>query len=257
MPSVDDLARDLARLGVRAGQAVMVHASLRRIGPVEGGALGVIAALDAAVGPGGGVMMVMGSADDPAPFDPLVSPADPDVGYLAEAFRSAPGTMVTDNPEGRFGARGGLAAALLADAPWDDYFGPGSPLERLCSLDGAVLRLGADPDTVTLMHYAEYLADVPDKRRVTRERVVLGPNGPVTRTVSCLDDSEGIVAWDGEDYFKLILQAYLATGAGARGLVGNAPSELLDARDLAAFSARWMEANLRISMAGPQFDNHE
>jgi aminoglycoside N3'-acetyltransferase len=257
-----EIADDLRRLGVRPGQAVMAHASLWKIGPVEGGAQGVVAALDAAVGPDGGLMMTMGAADDwawvnerpeaerPAlladavPFDPLTTPVEPDVGYLAEAFRTAPGTLVTDNPEGRFGARGGLAPALLKDAPWDDYYGPGSPLAHLCELNGKVLRLGADPDTVTLLHHAEYLAPVADKRRVVRHRRVLGPDGPMIRTVSCLDDSDGIVAWEGEDYFAVILKAYLAAGRGERGTVGGAQSELLDARDLVAFGVDWMARNL-------------
>lgn len=241
----------------------MVHASLRKIGAVEGGPQGVIAALDAATGPDGGWIMVLGADNgwdwvnerpeaeraallaDAVPFDPFTTPADKEVGHLAEAMRRHPGTQVTDNPEGRFAARGGLAEALLRDAPWDDYFGPGSPLEHLCALDGQVLRLGADPDTVTLLHYAEYLAPVADKRRVVRHRRVEGPDGPVIRTVSCLDDSDGIVEWAGEDYFSLILNAYLAEGRGARGRVGGAGSELLDARDLVAFGADWMGRHLR------------
>lgn len=257
-----DLAEDLRGLGVRAGQAVMAHASLRRIGPVEGGPQGVIAALDMAVGPQGGLLMTLGAEDDWAwvnerpederaalladatPFDPRTTPAEPDVGYLAEAFRREPGTIVTDNPEGRFGARGGLAADLLRAAPWDDYYGPGSPLEHLCELGGSVLRLGADPDTVTLLHYAEYLAPVAQKRRALRHRRVLGPDGPVIRTVSCLDDSDGIVEWPGEDYFSLILKAYLAAGRAAAGKVGNARAELIGARDLVAFGADWMGRNL-------------
>lgn len=239
----EDLAADLARLGVTPGRAVMVHASLRRIGPVEDGPAGVVRALDLAVGAEGGLLMTLGSEDD-GPFDPLVTPAQADVGYLAEVFRRTPGTQVTDNPEGRFGARGGLAPRLLQDPPWDDYYGPGSALQRLCDLCGAVLRLGADPDTVTLLHYAEYLAPVPGKRRATRERLVVGDGAPVRRTVSCLDDEYGIVDVEGEDYFKTILEAYLATGAGQRGQVGDAASELLDARDLVRFSVRWMGENL-------------
>ncbi|TMC50105.1 MAG: hypothetical protein E6J14_04415 [Chloroflexi bacterium] len=43
---------DLRALGVLDGMTVMVHPPLRRIGPVAGGADGVIDALDAAVGPG-------------------------------------------------------------------------------------------------------------------------------------------------------------------------------------------------------------
>lgn len=263
MRTVAQLAGDLAGLGVRRGRPVMVHAALRKIGPVEGGPQGVIAALDAATGPEGGWMMVLGAANDwdwvnerpeaerttllagAVPFDPLVTPAEKDVGHLAEAMRRHAGTQVTDNPEGRFAARGGLADALLRDAPWDDYFGPGSPLEHLCALGGQVLRLGADPDTVTLLHHAEYLAPVAEKRRVVRYRRVLGPGGPTIRTVSCLDDSDGIAAWEGEDYFAVILKAYLAEGRGARGRVGGAQSELLDAVDLVAFGADWMGRHLR------------
>jgi aminoglycoside N3'-acetyltransferase len=259
MRTSDQIVADLRPLGIRRGQALMVHASLRAIGPVEGGAGGMIRALDAAVGRTGGVMMVLGARDDWAwvndrpeseraallaeaePFDAARTPADPDVGRLAEVFRTTPGTLVTDHPEGRFGARGSLARTLLEDQPWDDYYGPGSPLERLCRLNGAVLRLGADPNTVTLLHYAEYLAAVPAKRRLLRHRRVLGPDGPAIRTVGSLDDSDGIVAWPGEDYFTLILQDYLAAGHGARDRVGQAASELLDARDLVAYAAVWME----------------
>jgi len=72
-----------------------------------------------------------------------------------------------------------------------------------------VLRLGADTNTVTLLHHAEYLADVAHKRRVRRHRRVLGENGPEIRVVESLDDSDGIVAWSGDDYFGLILEEFL------------------------------------------------
>lgn len=256
-----ELAGDLARLGVRRGDALMVHASLRALGPVEGRGAGVIAALDAAVGPEGTLLMTLGARDEwswvndhpedtradflatAEPFDPLVTPAQEDVGALAEVFRTAPGTIVSDHPEGRFGARGRLARVLTADVPWDDYYGPGSPLERFLDAGGRVLRLGADENTVTLLHYAEYLAHVPEKRRVRRHRRVLGPDGPVIRVVECLDDNLGIVDWHGEDYFALILREYLATHDVPRGLVGTAASELLDSRDLVTCAMRWMNTH--------------
>ncbi len=43
--AADDLCRDLRALGVTAGAALMVHASLRRIGRVPGGADSVIGSL--------------------------------------------------------------------------------------------------------------------------------------------------------------------------------------------------------------------
>jgi aminoglycoside N3'-acetyltransferase len=257
-----DLVRDLRAVGIATGDVVMVHASLRAIGPVDGGAAGVVAALDDAVGPEGTLLMTLGARDDHGwvnerpederaallagtePFDALVAPADPDIGVLAEVFRTLPGTLVSDHPEGRFGARGRDAATLTDGVPWDDYYGPGSPLERFVGLGGKVLRLGADPDTVTLLHWAEYLAPVPSKRRVRRHRLVATPAGPQLRTVECLDDSNGIVDHPGEDYFATILKAYVASGRATVGTVGAARSELLDGRDVVDFAIAWMGEHL-------------
>ncbi len=46
----------IRKLGVQTGDLLMVHASLKAIGPVEGGAETVVAALRSAVGPTGTVM---------------------------------------------------------------------------------------------------------------------------------------------------------------------------------------------------------
>jgi aminoglycoside N3'-acetyltransferase len=262
MTAVVELLTDLRRLGVSPGDTVMVHASLKAIGPVDGGAAGVIEALDGAVGSDGTLMMVLGSHDhwawvndrpeedreallrDAVAFDPLIAPADPEVGRLAEVMRTHPGTVVSDNPEGRFAARGRLAGWLVSDQPWNDYFGPGSPLAKLIEVDGRVLRLGADRDTVTLLHHAEYLADIPEKRRVRRQRLVATASGPIIRVVESLDDENGIVDHPGEDYFTTILASYLDTGRAHVGGVAGARSELIDAGDLVAHAVRWMEANL-------------
>jgi aminoglycoside N3'-acetyltransferase len=133
----------------------------------------------------------------------------------------------------------------LSDAPWHDYYGPGSPLDRFCRIGGRVLRIGANPDTTTLLHFAEYLADLPDKRRVRRHYRCNTPHGPEIRKVECLDDEHGIVDWPGEDYFAVILRDYLATGRAKRGSVGQAASELIEARDLVVFGAEWMTAKFR------------
>ena len=261
--SVESITHDLRRIGVRPGATVMVHASLRRIGATEHDADAVITAMDDAVGPDGTWLMVLGArgpwawvnahppedraellADAPA-FDKDSTPADPDVGALAEVFRRAPGTVVNDHPDARFGARGHRAHALLTDLPWDDYYGVDSVLDRFVSSDGQVLRLGADPDTVTLLHHAEYLCELPGKRRVTRHHRVMGTDGqPVVRSVSCLDDTDGIVEWPSGDYFTDVLDDYLSAGAGSRRLVGGASSELLEAADLLHFAVEWMNHNL-------------
>lgn len=103
---MESITADLVRLGVTAGDLLMVHGSLRAVGPVDGGADGVLDALEAAVGPGGTLLMTLGARDDRAwvnkrperdrpdllrdavPFHHLVTPADPDVGVLSEVFRT-------------------------------------------------------------------------------------------------------------------------------------------------------------------------
>ncbi|ATB37884.1 AAC(3) family N-acetyltransferase [Cystobacter fuscus] len=184
MRTREQLVNDLRQLGVNAGDLVMVHASLRAIGPVEGGVGGVLDSLDAAVGPDG--------------------------------------TLI----------------------PWNDYYGPGSPLEHAWRSGVRVLRLGADLNTVTLLHLAEYLVELPSKRRVRRYVRVLGPHGPEERTVDCLDDEFGIVDTQGEDYFGLLLRDYLARGTARTGRVGHAVSELLDGADVLSFGVQWMAEHL-------------
>ena len=220
-----------------------------------------IAAILDAIAPGGTMLMVLGAADDHAwvnerpepervalltdavPFDARRTPAQPDVGTLAEVFRRYPGTVVSDHPEGRFAAHGARAHELLDDVPWDDYYGAGSPLEQLAD-SGRILRLGADLDTVTALHHAEYRCSVWPKRRARRYRRVTGPDGPQVRVVDCLDDEHGIVDYAGGDYFADLLRDYLATGRARSGRVGDTAAELLDAADVVAYGTRWMDEHL-------------
>lgn len=269
MTAIDQprLQRDLAALGLQRGDVAMVHVSLRKMGLARsqfgtGGPELLLSALEDVVGADGTLMMILGSdyaydwvnlkpveeragllAGTP-PFDARTASVLPEVGWFAEVFRRAPGTLVSDNPSGRFAARGRRAAELLRGQPWNDYYGPGSPLQRLCDAGGKVLRLGADPETVTVLHYAEYLANIPKKRRTRWDYVVVaGADGPRHVWIDCLDDSNGIVDWSGEDYFALITKAYLETGAARRSVVGRAASELLDAAAFATFGAAWMETH--------------
>jgi len=94
----------------------MIHASMRSVGPVAGGAVGRIDALREAVCVSGTLLMVL-SADDSEPFDALRTPADiEDMGVLAEVFRTYPGVSVDDHPADRFAV------------DWlNRHLGPGAP----------------------------------------------------------------------------------------------------------------------------------
>src|SRR5690606_26831517 len=105
---------------------------------------------------------------------------------------------VNDHAGARFAALGPRAEELLEPSPLHDYYGRGSVLQRFADMGGSVLRLGADTNTVTLTHWAEYLAEVPGARRV-RVRYVRADSGE--QLIESLDDSEGLVDWPHGDYF--------------------------------------------------------
>jgi aminoglycoside N3'-acetyltransferase len=234
------LETQLQALGVRPGALLMVHASMRRAGPVAGGADTVLDALQTVLGPAGTLVMVLGARAD-APFDAQRAPADPEMGILAEVFRRRPATGVNDHAAARFGASGPLAADLLANIPLHDYHGPGSLIARFTEAGGEVLRLGADDDTITVTHWAEYLANLPLKRRVriAYQRADIG-----TQWIEGLDDTHGIVDWEHGDYFSRIWLDYRAAGHPVIGPVGNCTAELFPAAHFVGFACRWMEAHL-------------
>jgi aminoglycoside N3'-acetyltransferase len=243
------LIQQLRELGLTAATSpLLVHASLRRLGPVDGGAQAVIDALLAAIGEHGTLVFVLGAElgpDNAAPFDCLTTPAEASVGMLAEIARRDPRCRVNDHPGGRFGAIGPQAQWLLEPTPLHDYLGPGSLLDRFTAAGGHMLRLGADTDSVTLTHLAEYHARLPAKRRVSRRyRLADGRS----QAIDSLDDNEGIVDWPGDgDYFSPLLADFLATGQAHRGRVGNCDAELFAAADYLPFATRWLESNLQPS----------
>ncbi len=163
------------------------------------------------------------------------------MGVLAEVFRQRPGTRVNDHAAARYGALGPDAAELLEPVPHNDYHGPGSVLSRFAGAGGRVLRLGADLDTVTLTHWAEYLAAVPDERRV-RRRYVRADSGECW--IEGLDDSNGIAEWKGGDYFPQILVDFLAAGHARSGRVGSCAAELFEAAAFVEFAVEWLETIL-------------
>lgn len=235
------LLRQLMTLGLTAGATVMVHASMRRAGPINGGAEALLDSIQSVIGPTGNLLMVLG-ADDSMPFDPLTSPVEKDIGVLAEVFRKRTGTRVNDHPAARFGANGPKAEELLRSNPLHDYYSHGSVLDRFTKHGGVILRLGANIDTVTVTHWAEYLANIPNKRRARRryERADIGE-----LWIDSLDDTDGIVDWSDGDYFSQILLDYLNLGRATIGQVGNCTAELFSADDYVRFAVSWMESNLK------------
>jgi aminoglycoside 3-N-acetyltransferase len=218
-----ELAAQLRTLGVRRGGVLLVHASFRAVRPVEGGPLGLIAALRDALGPDGTLVMPSWTGDDDAPFDPATTPAAEDLGVLAQTFRRLPGVLRSDHPFAC--AALGPAAARVVDTPLPlPPAAPEGPIGRVHGLDGQVLLLGVGHDADTTLHLAELLARVPYG---------------VPKHCTTLRDGRAVrVDYRENDHccqrFALADGWLRARGLQAEGRVGHAHARLLRARDVVA-----------------------
>ena len=247
---------DLRALGITAGQAVMLHASVKAVGPVMGGPNTLLQALFDVLGPDGTLMMYAGWQDIPdfvgelpadaqaaylaahPPFDPATSRSVRENSILAEFLRTWPGTRRSGNPEASMVANGARADWLTRDHPLNYGYGAGSPLARLVEVGGLVLMLGAPLDTITLLHHAEYTARLRHKQ-IIRYRCPLLQDGKTTWV-----EIEDFATGDPHDAytFEGIALAYLTEGHGRAGCVGDADCYLFEAADLHRFAVEWLEA---------------
>ena len=122
----------------------------------------------------------------------------------------------------------------MRNHPLHDSLGPGSPLEKLAQAGGQVLLLGSPLSDVTVLHYAEYLLDIPAKKTVRYRPPVLANGRPEWIDIEELDRGAGIADFGIFDYFTPIVSGYLSTGNGRSAKVGAADSYLLDAAGLSA-----------------------
>ena len=221
--TTEEVVGQLRRLGVRAGDVLLVHASWRAARPVEGGPTGLIRALRMAVGEDGTLTMPSWTADDGAVFDPATTPAAADLGVLADTFWRMPGVRRSDHCFA-FAAAGPRAAEITGGPLPLPPHAPGSPVSRIHDLDGSILLLGADHTANTTLHLAELLADVP--YRVPKSCTVMRDGRP-TR-----------IEYGENDHccerFALADEWLRAAGRQREGAVANARARLVRSRDVVA-----------------------
>ena len=249
------LAADLRALGVRPGQTLLVHASLRQIGWVQDGAQTVVAALTDVLGPGGTLVAGAGTPENsvtsrtfraevdgltaaqvvgyrsrmPA-FDPQTTPTS--VGAVAEALRTTAGAVRSDHPQSSFAAVGRDARELMAGHRVTCHLGDDSPLGKLYERNASILLLGVGYKSCTAFHLAEYRY---------KER-------PPLQTYSCVIKKKGKRHWliyrdvvldDGE--FEIIGKSLDDEMSVPIGAVGRAESRLFPLRSVVDFATGWLK----------------
>lgn len=247
------LHSNLVRIGIQPGDVLMVHASVRAVGPVLGGVNVIVQALLDTIGPAGTLTAYLDfepfyedTEEDEVPvFDKRTAHAARDHGILHETLRTWPGAIRSDHPDAGVVAIGKRAEWVTADHPFQYGYGEGSPFEKVLQSQGRVLMLGAPLDTITLLHYAEHMANLPDKRIHRYRRLMPGPSGPSWVDFEEFDTGDPVHSKLPANCFEMIANDYLASGCGSRTLIGNAESFLFDGPDLVAFAIPWLEHFVR------------
>jgi aminoglycoside 3-N-acetyltransferase len=219
---IDQIAAQLADLGVRPGGVLLVHTSFRAVRPVEEGPLGLIRALRKSLEPDGTLVMPT-MTDGESVFDPRSTPTV-DMGITAELSWRQPNVLRSTHPGGSFAAIGPRAERICAPQPLAPPHGLDSPPGRVHELSGQVLLLGVTYSECTMLHVAENIAGVPYS---VAHPTVVEVDGRAERvmipeTDHCCRGFRQLDAWMRE------------RGLQREGKIGNATATLADARDIVA-----------------------
>jgi len=260
-PARERLAADLRSLGLRPGQDLLIHCSLRQVGPVDSGAATLLGAIQDVAGPAATLVVPAQTAWnsltsrafraataglDPdgyaryvaamPGFDPANTPSA-GMGAFAEYVRTRPEARRSTHPQSSFAALGPSAAAAMAVHDLDCHLGERSPLRWLYDAGAAILLIGVGYSACTGFHLAEYRLShvVP-----TMEYHCFSVSGG-TRTAHQFAD----INMDDSD-FELIGAALDSASwpdpiAPRHGHVGMAASTLLPMSTAVDFARSWME----------------
>ncbi len=163
----NDLMEDLIKIGIQSGDAVLVHASLSRIGYLEEGPKTLVDALIEVVGEAGTILMPtspnavyqLDYIRQTPVFDVLNSPSK--TGAITEYFRKIPGTIRSLHPTEPVAAYGKLASYFTKDhfnqlTPYTEK----SPFFRISEQKGKILYIGVTLDQAgTNLHTLEDAVD--------------------------------------------------------------------------------------------------
>lgn len=160
-------------MGVRPGDLLLAHSSLRSFGQMEGGAEAAALALVDTVGEAGTAFVPTFYWGN-EPFDPATTPSE--VGAITNAFRLLPGARRSLCPTHSVTGIGPAAQEILEGHDRAHPFGPGSPLWRLQERNCWVLLIGCGHHSSSMIHVAEEQEGVGYLDR-NRTALVASPDG--------------------------------------------------------------------------------
>jgi len=155
------LVRDLVEnCGIRPGSIVIVHASLKALGPIDGGAPTVVAALQEALGPKGTLLMPTFSHPT-ADGVWRMTETSSRTGAVTEAMRVCAGAVRSCHPTHSVTAWGARAVELTNGHERTTAVGIDSPLHLAAKAGADILMIGCNFKACTMVHIAESIVRPP------------------------------------------------------------------------------------------------
>ncbi len=219
------LIGDLHRLSVDPAGTLLVHSSMKAIGPVDGGADTVLDALSEHMRDG---LLVLPThtwdrinADQPV-FSVTDTPCC--VGILPERFRKRPGVIRSQHPTHSVAALGRDAIAFTeGDACFETPLHRSGPWGRLLDRRATLLFIGCDLTKNTYMHGVEEWLDIPDN--LTDSMVTLFTERPDGTVVPVRQRQH---KGHRSDTFWKVEPLLLENGAMRTGTFGGATVRIVD-----------------------------
>ncbi len=232
MITANQLKRDLEKLGIRPSDTLLIHSSMKAIGPVEGGADTVLDMLmDYFRDEGLLVFPTLSFRDinDRNPrFDVRNTPSC--VGILPELFRQRPGVIRSLHPTHSLAAFGHDAAEFTAGHEKALTPEPeGSPWWRLLERSGKILFIGTGISCNTFLHGVDEWLKLPGMRSTEPQQLEVVDYDGKVHAVPQFRHCCGRNA-----YYGSCEERFDAAGAIVRGKFGEADCHLLDCRKIAA-----------------------
>ena len=226
--SREAVAAALRRLGLKAGDIVMVHSSLSSLGYVHGGADAVVDAFLDVLEPQGTLVVptftFSNNRKPDAVFDPANDPSG--MGRISETVRTRPGAERSRHLLHSIAALG-KSAREIASNHGPSAFAADGPFWKLYELEARVLMLGVPYLRSTFFHVPEQLVVVPYREWVDQEARIRERDGserPLPTRV--FRPKPGFVGNDLNKFGAILEQR----GLSQVGVVGNAVAALFPAK---------------------------
>jgi aminoglycoside N3'-acetyltransferase len=225
----DEIAHDLAQLGVEPGDCLIVHASLSSLGWVEGGARALVDALRDAVFPRGTIAVPTHKRPGDV-YDVLKTGCH--TGAIPDTLRRQPDALRSLHPTHSVAAIGYHARYVIDGHRLGTALGVDSPFDRMSRLGGRIVLLGVGHRADSMVHVAEarypvpYL-DVPFSDGYAQKTIRIVAPGETEFVVKGIKECPGCSA-----NFGTLDEPMTRTGRQVIGHVGEAECRLMLAEDL-------------------------